>query len=105
VTYASFLLVRGRLSAGRRVCAHDPADLTDREAATGWDHGRPNHMINSGQFLFEPHSRPLKRSQLALAPLSCAMLGPFASRSAGGAARAERRQVDLEQLRCVLFLP
>jgi hypothetical protein len=68
VTYASFLLIRGRLLAARRACAHDPADLTDREAATAWDHGRPNHMINSGQFLFQPQSRPLKRSQLAIAP-------------------------------------
>jgi len=69
---------RGGASDGAR--ARDPADLTDREAATAWGYGRPNHMINSGQILFEPQSRPLKRSQLALAPPSRAMLGPFALR-------------------------
>jgi hypothetical protein len=48
--------------------AHDPGDLTDRETVAAWGYGRPNHMINSGQFLFQPRSRPLKRSQIALAP-------------------------------------
>jgi hypothetical protein len=33
-----------------------------------WRYGRPTYIINSGQFLFQPQSRPLKRSQLALAP-------------------------------------
>lgn len=65
----AFLVWSGDRGGGRgRACSHDAADVTNREAAKDWGPGRPNHMINSGLFLFRPQSRPLKRSQLALAP-------------------------------------